>query len=297
MSAHREAELSGAGGLRIYWQAWHGDGEPRTVVVIAHGAGEHSGRYAHVAARLVEDGHAVYAIDHRGHGRSEGARALIDRMDHAVADLDALVLQARGEHPARKLFLLGHSMGGTVALSYAMRHQDRLGGLILTGPLAALDAAPPALRLLARALSAVAPRLPVVGVDASQVSRDPAVVSAYASDPLVHHGKLPARTVGELGAAIESFPAGVAAITVPTLIMYGTADSLCPPAGSVMLSERIGAGDRTLKRYEGLFHEILNEPEQGRVLDDLCAWLDSHARADRSPDAHDQSPEPGASTR
>jgi acylglycerol lipase len=244
---------------------------------VAHGASEHSGRYAHVAARLVAEGYAVCAIEHRGHGRSAGPRALIDRMDNAVADLDSLVTLAGGA--AGSVFLIGHSMGGTVALAYALRHQDRLRGLILSGPLAALEAAPPHMRLAARVLSALTPRLPLVDVDASLICRDPAVVQAYEADPLVYHGKLPVRTVAELARSIEGFPDAVGAITVPTLIMYGTADRLCPPEGSLMLSERIGATDKTLLAYDGLYHEVFNEPEQERVLDDLCAWLAARVAA------------------
>jgi len=273
--------LAGAGGLRIYWQDWLPAGEPRATVVIAHGASEHSDRYRHVAARLTAEGYAVYAIEHRGHGRSAGPRALIDRMDRAVADLDSLVTVAAGAGGdasagggvAGSIFLLGHSMGGTVALAYALRHQDRLGGLILSGPLAALAAAPPHMRIAARVLSALTPRLPLIDIDATLISRDPTVVKAYEDDPLVHHGKLPVRTVAELAGSIEAFPESVSAITVPTLIMYGTADGVCPPEGSLMLADRIGATDKTLLPYEGLYHEIFNEPEQGRVLDDLCAWL------------------------
>jgi alpha-beta hydrolase superfamily lysophospholipase len=268
-----ENTFTGVGGRRIYWQAWLTDEEPRAIVVLAHGASEHSGRYEHVATRLVQDGYAVYAIEHRGHGRSSGPRALIDRVDHAVADLDRLILTVVSRHPEAALFLLGHSMGGTIALCYAILHGERLSGLILSGPLAAIQAAPAAQRVAARVLSALAPRLPVVSIDVSLVSRDPAVVDAYVEDPLVHHGKLPARTVAELAGAIETFPHEVQKITIPTLIMYGTADGLCPPAGSLMLSEHIGAQDKTLKAYDGLHHEILNEPEQGQVLDDLCAWL------------------------
>ncbi len=102
------------------------------------------------------------------------------------------------------------------------------------------------------------------------------MVTAYLADPLVHHGKLPARTMAELIAAGEHFPERVAAITVPTLIMYGTEDHLCPPAGSQMLGERIGAADLTVTPYTGLYHEIFNEPERDQVLDDLCRWLRAH---------------------
>lgn len=274
----REGEdwLSGAGGLRIYWRGWLPQGISRAVVVVAHGASEHSGRYRHVATRLVGGEYAVYAIEHRGHGRSDGRRAVIDRIEHAVADLDALVSLASADHPGAPVFLLGHSMGGTIAVSYALEHQDRLAGLILSGPLAALEAAPAPMRVAARVLSALAPRLPLFPIDDTLVSRDPEVVRAYTEDPLVYHGKLPVRTVAELADAIESFPDAVASITVPTLIMYGTADRLCPPEGSLMLNERIGSSDKALKSYEGLYHEILNEPEQQQVMDDMCSWLAAH---------------------
>jgi acylglycerol lipase len=276
---HRENDLEGVGGVRLYRQSWLPDEPPRAVVVIAHGAGEHSGRYAHVAARLVDEGYAVYALDHRGHGRSEGARAVIDRVDKAVEDLDQLILLAASEHPGVPLFLLGHSMGGTISIRYATAHQDGLTGLILTGPLAALEAASPVTRLVARVLSAVAPQLGLFAVDPALVSRDPEVVKAYETDPLVHHDRLPARTIAELASAVESFPDSAGAITVPTLIMYGSGDHLVPPAGSMMLNDRIGAADKTLKTYDGLYHEILNEPEQDAVMDDLCSWLRARVRA------------------
>jgi alpha-beta hydrolase superfamily lysophospholipase len=276
---HTESALTGVGGLRIYWQAWFPDAAPRAVVVIAHGLGEHSGRYQHVGEHLARDGYAVYALDHRGHGRSEGPRGLIDRLENAIADLDSLVVLGAGESPATPVFLLGHSMGGALSLSYTIKHEDRLAGLILSGPLAALDAAPAPARIAARVLSAVAPRLPLIAVDGTLVSRDPAVVKAYMDDPLVHHAKFPVRTVAELAAAVESFPEGVGRITVPTLVMYGTADGLCPTEGSVMLGERLGSSDKTVTAYESLYHEILNEPEQDQVLGELCTWLGARVTA------------------
>jgi acylglycerol lipase len=268
--------LAGAGGRRIYWQSWTPESEPKALIMIVHGAGEHSGRYGHVAEALVEDGYAVYALDHRGHGRSDGPRALIDRLDSAVADLDRLVKEALAEHPALPVFVLGHSVGGTIAVRYALDHQGRLTGVVLSGPLAAIDAAAP-LRFAGRVLSVVVPTLPLIAVDPALVSRDPQVVAAYQSDPLVHHGKLPVRTLAELISAIDQFPDAVRAITVPTLILYGSADRLCPPSGSGMLGERIGSEDKTVKAYEGLYHEILNEPERDEVLADIRAWLSARA--------------------
>jgi acylglycerol lipase len=270
---HREGRLTGVGGLRIYWQAWLPDVPPLAAVVISHGAGEHSDRYQHVAARLVADGYAVYAIDHRGHGRSEGSRALIDRIANTVTDLDALVVLAAAQHPGAQIFLLAHSMGATIALSYALRHQNRIAGILLSGALAALPPTPAPLRFAGRLLSAVAPRTPLIDIDPALISRDPEVVAAYRSDPLVHHGRLPARTVAEIADAVQRFPQAVGAIELPTMIAYGTDDALCPPAGSLMLGERIGAADKTVCPHPGLYHEILNEPERDRVLDQLSGWL------------------------
>jgi lysophospholipase len=254
------------------------------VVVLVHGAGEHSGRYGHVVSRLAAEGYAVHASDHRGHGRSDGPRALIEDMDDIVADVDTLVDRAVAAQPGLPVFMLGHSMGGLISLRYALAHQERLAGLILSATLAAIDSVPRTLELVGRALSVLAPRAPLIAIDASLVSRDPAVVEAYRADPLVHHGKLPARTAAQIADAVASFPETVSAISVPTLILYGTADGLCPPAGSEMLARRIGSAELTVKTYEGLFHEILNEPERDAVLDDIVAWLTARVRAGE-PDA------------
>jgi acylglycerol lipase len=278
------ARLAGVGGLELYRRWWRderaGSDPPAAVVILVHGAGEHSGRYEHVAERLVGDGYAVHALDHRGHGRSQGPRALIDRVDHAVTDLNALVSAAVQHESAASIpvVMVGHSMGAMIALRYACDHQHRLGGLALSGALASIEASR-ALRIVGRAISAVAPTLGLVTIDSSLISRDPAVVDAYRSDPLVHHGKLPARTAAEIADTVAGFPSRVHEITVPTLIMYGTEDRLCSPAGSEMLGERIGAADKRVIPYEGLYHEIFNEPEREAVLSDLSGWLAVHAAA------------------
>jgi acylglycerol lipase len=282
--------LAGVGGLELFrrwWRAERSDTDPPTaVVVLVHGAGEHSGRYEHVAERLVGDGYAVHALDHRGHGRSQGPRALIDRVDHAVTDLNALVSAAVQHESAASIpvVMVGHSMGAMIALRYASDHQHRLDGLALSGALASIEASR-ALRTVGRVISAVAPTLGLITIDSSLISRDRAVVEDYRSDPLVHHGKLPARTAAEIADTVTGFPAQVGEITVPTLIMYGTEDRLCPPAGSEMLGERIGAADKRVIAYQGLYHEIFNEPELDAVLSDLSGWLAALVAGAAAPSA------------
>ena len=277
---HRTGHFDGAGGLRIFWQAWLPGGEPRAVVAMAHGVSEHSGRYAWTGEQLAARGYALFALDHRGHGKSEGARAVIDRVDNAVSDLGELIAIA-GDSAAgfAKPFLLGHSMGGFLSLAFATRRQAEIRGLILSAPVAVLEAASPVQRIAGHVLSAVAPKLGVFPIDSSTVSRDPEVVRDYDADPLNHHGKLPARTVHEMAQEIGRFPQTVPAIGIPLLVQVGTGDALVPPRSSELVYEWASSEDKTIKRYDGLFHEILNEPERDAVVADTLAWLDAHAAA------------------
>jgi acylglycerol lipase len=273
--AHSDGRLAGAGGVEIYWQAWlPADGEPEALVLLAHGGAEHSGRYAWVADRLVARGYAVYATDHRGHGRSAGPRAYVDRLANAATDLHALSDLARERHPAAPVFLLGHSMGGLVALDYACRYQAELAGMVLSAPLAVLRVNP-AVRALGRVLSRLAPRLPVYKIDGSTVSRDPAVVRAYDADPLNHRGPLPVRTVGELADATCALPSRLAELRLPILTLYGSGDRLVDTAGSALVESCSASDDCTVRRYDGLYHELLNEPEREQVLADVADWLDA----------------------
>jgi alpha-beta hydrolase superfamily lysophospholipase len=272
---HAEDSFAGAAGATIAFQSWLPEGEPRAVVVIAHGVSEHGGRYRYVVETLVPAGFAVYAIDHRGHGRSSGERAQIDRMAYVLADLDTLIGRVRAAHPGLKLFLLGHSMGGCVGLAYALRHQEKLDGLALSAPLAVIEAAPLPLRLVARTLSVVSPNTRILELDGTAISRDPEEVRAYDEDPLNFRGKLPARTLQELVSVVSEFEAAVPELTLPLLVMYGTADRLVPPAAGKMVGERAGSTDKTVQVYDGFYHELFNEPagERERPLGALRDWL------------------------
>lgn len=273
----QEGSFRGARARRIAWQSWSpaGDQRPNGVVTIAHGYGEHIGRYQHVATRLTQAGYAVYGLDHHGHGRSAGRRGRV-ALGPAVEDLDQLIVTvARARHPELPQFLLGHSMGGAIALRYAMAHQQRLTGLAVSAPLAAVDGGP-VLLAVGKLLGILLPAAPVSRVDPRLVSRDHQVVKDYIADPLNYHGPVPARVARDFILHVGTLAAGVRRITLPVLLMWGTADRLCPPSGSELVASNIGSEDLTVKRYADLFHEILNEPEREQVLSDLLAWLDGH---------------------
>jgi alpha-beta hydrolase superfamily lysophospholipase len=245
------------------------------VIVIAHGYAEHGGRYGNLVERLVPQGYALYALDHRGHGRSGGKRALVDRMAWVIEDFHRFVGEVRARHGGSQVKLLGHSMGGNVAFGYALRWPEDLSGLILSGPLIG-GSAPAAQRLAVKLLSAIAPNLGTVALPPEAVSRDPEVVKAYAADPLVTVGKVPARTAHELFAPLPGYLAGAPQMEVPLLLQHGEADALVPLEPVRPVFEAVGASDKTLITYPGLFHEIYNEPEKDAVIGDLAQWLEAH---------------------
>lgn len=270
----REFTINGIGGLDLYAQGWLPADHVRALITVAHGLGEHSGRYARFAEDLVAHGYAVYAIDHRGHGRSPGPRANIERFAHLVSDFCAFTGRASRQHPDTPVVMFGHSMGGAVAFASALRLQGSLRGLVLSAPaLGTHEPVASGRRLLARVLSAVAPDTGLLRLSPTAVSRDPAVVRAYESDPLVHHGSIPARTLVELLAAMQGFLAQAPRLRLPTLVLHGTADQLVPVAGTRPIYQALDARTRTVRYYEGLYHEVFNEPEREQVLTETVQWL------------------------
>jgi acylglycerol lipase len=271
---HREFTTPGLGEQQLFAQCWLPEREARAVVVIAHGLGEHSGRYAELAQRLVAQRHAVYALDHRGHGRSPGRRANIERFSYLVTDLATFAGRAARQHPGSPSVLLGHSMGGAIATAAALKIQDTLRGLVLSGPaLASGEIVSGFKARLVRALSSLAPNAGALKLPPEAVSRDPEVVRAYEQDPLVHHAAVPARTVAELLEAMAAFPQSVLKLRLPLLVQHGIADSLVPVEPCRPIFQSIPSRDKTLKFYEGLYHEVYNEPERDQVISDLEAWL------------------------
>jgi alpha-beta hydrolase superfamily lysophospholipase len=272
---HAEGRFSGAVGLSIYYQYWIPETPPKALLLIAHGAGEHSARYRRLAGYCNESGYAVAALDHPGHGKSEGRYGHVDRFEDFVVTLQIFQRRVAADFPGLRQILLGHSMGGLISVLYLLAHQQDFAGCVLSVPAITTDIEPPYLQLLLiRCLSLLAPRAGVLQLDAAGVSRDPAVVADYVSDPLVNHGKMTARMVAELFQGMRRIQAEAGTITLPLLLLHGGADAMTAPEGSRFLYEHVGSVDKTLKIYPGLYHEIFNEPEHPAVVADLLAWCD-----------------------
>src|SRR4051812_32459365 len=264
MTDHDNLEIAGARG-RVAIRRWAG-GHPRFLVLLAHGYGEHAGRYAHVAERLVEAGAAVYAPDHLGHGRSEGERALIDDVEDVLADLGAGDELARAEAPGLPVVLIGHSMGGVIATRYAQTRRPELAALVLTGPVVGGNSQ-------IEALLDMDP-IPEIPIDPDSLSRDTDVGRRYAEDELVYHGPFKKRTLRALFAAIRVIPDGGGLGQVPTLWIHGEEDPLAPLAETRPAIERI-AGDLLETRiYPGARHEVFNEINRDEVIDEVIAFVD-----------------------
>lgn len=271
---HTEGIFSGRKGLCLYYQCWLPSTDPKAILLVVHGWAEHSGRYTNLVNYFVPKGYAICALDHRGHGKSEGRRGYVERFSDYLDDLKTFFDIVRSEHGDAKIFLVGHSMGGTIATAYSIRNQHDLAGLIVSGvgvkPGSSLSSA---IIPLAQILSLLLPRLGIMVLDASAISQDKAVVDAYVNDPLVYRGKITCRFGVEILATLRKLPSEMPEINLPILIMHGTADRLCDPEGSRILYERADSRDKTLKLYEGFYHEIFNEPGHKQVLADMEAWL------------------------
>lgn len=281
---HEEGTFRGPRDARIYHQCWLPEAGAEAVLVIVHGLAEHSGRYANVVEHFVPAGYAVYGIDHIGHGRSEGTRVYVKRFEEYTDTLKTYMAMVRNREPDRPVFLVGHSMGGLIGSLYLIERQGELAGAVLSGPAVKVPGnISPAVILAGKVLSALLPRFGLIPLEAEGVSRDPAVVQAYVGDPMVHRGKTTARLAAELLRSMGRVMSEANRITLPILIVQGGEDRLVDPAGARSLYDRVGSRDKTLKIYEGLFHEVFNEPEREQVLRDVESWLEARRAGPYTP--------------
>lgn len=271
---------SAGAGARLVWKAWLPEAPPRAVIVLAHGYAEHFGRYEAFAATCNAAGLAVYALDHWGHGRSDGAPGFVPRFSAFTDGVELLLAEVEARHGDLPRFLVGHSMGGLIAAAHLVTHQAHYRGAILSGPAIKAAQEPSlAMQWISRLLSALAPKLGVLALDAEGVSRDPAVVAAYRADPLVYTGKMSARLAAEMFDAMARTRDAASTIALPILLMHGEADRLTAPEGSRFLFDAVGSADKQLRIYPGLYHEIFNEPERAAVIAELIGWIDAHLSA------------------
>ena len=278
MPHHYEDTFAVPDGLCLYEQGWLPDEKKalRARIIVVHGYGEHSGRYGHVATFLTQRGYALHTYDQRGHGRSGGRRAFVWRFDHYLDDLDVFLARTRARAPERPLFLFGHSMGGAVCALHGIERRPNVSGLILSSPaLKVSDDIAPLLRKMAFLIGWLFPMLPTIRLKYSQPSHDPVVKARFEADPLNYHGRVLARTGAETIRATRRIQERMEALTLPFLVLHGTADDMTDPEASRELYRRARAVDKTLKLYPGFYHETFNEIGGAHVLDDLAGWLDA----------------------
>jgi acylglycerol lipase len=274
---HTEGTFKGVRDANIYYQAWLPDGDVKAVLFVVHGLGEYCGRYMNVVNHFVPLGYAVYGLDHLGHGKSDGGREIIERFEDYTGPLTTYYNMVKEWQPGKPVFILGHSMGGLITSYYLLDNQDKFKGAIISAPAIKIgESVPPATITLSKILSAIAPKAGVLALDATAISRDPEVVNKYVNDPLVFHGKTPARLAAEMLKAMMRVTAEVEKISLPFIAIQGGSDKLVDPGGVQLLKEKASSKDKTIKVYDGLYHEVFNEPERAIVLQDVERWLATH---------------------
>ncbi len=248
-------------------------GKPRAVVVIVPGFNSHSGQYLWVAEQFVANGLAVYALDLRGRGNSDGERFYVEKFADYVDDVATFVTIAKSQEPGLPVFLLGHSAGGVVACIYTLEHQAEIAGLICES-FAHEVPAPDFVLAVLKGLSHIAPHAHVLKLNNEDFSRDPKVVESMNNDPLIAHEVQPTQTVAEMVRADERLKQDFPLITIPVLILHGTLDKATKPSGRQRFYDMAGSTDKTLKLYEGHFHDRLNDIDKEVVLADIQRWID-----------------------
>ncbi len=270
----REDRVPVRNGLQIFIRSWLPAAPPRAIVGIVHGVKSHSGYYGWTAEQLVARGFAVYAVDLHGRGRSEGERFYLEQMADYVDDAHTLVTLAKSRHPAVPFFLLGHSAGGVISSVYTLEHQAELTGFICES-FAFQVYAPDLALTVVKGLSHLVPHVHVLKLKTEDFSRDPVAVQAMLDDPLIADEVQPTNTVAELARADERLKREFPQITLPVLILHGTADKVTRPGGSQFFYDTTGSADKTLKLYDGHAHDLLNDIGREGVMGDIVGWLEA----------------------
>ena len=272
-----EERLETTGGLTLFVRSWRPNANARGVVVIVPGFNSHSGYYGWVAEQLVAAGLVVYAVDLRGRGQSDGERFYVEKFADYVDDASAAIRLAKSREPGLPTFLLGHSAGGVVACLYALDHARELTGLISESFANEIPAPDFALAVF-KGLGHVAPHAHILHLKNEIFSRDPEAVQVMNADPLIAHETQPTKTLAEMVRADERLKKEFPSMTLPVLILHGTADQATKPSGSQRFYDRVGSQDKTLKLYDGHYHDLLNDLDKEVVMADITTWIVGHLR-------------------
>jgi len=270
-----ESSFEGVGGYKIFTRSWQPDGQARAVVVLVHGFNSHSGQYFWVADQLVADGLAVYALDQRGRGKSDGERYFVEKIEDYENDLAKFITIVKSQEPGLPVFLLGHSAGGVVSCIYTLDHQAELAGLICES-FAFQTPAPEFAIAALKGLAHIAPHAHVVKLNNADFSRDPKIVESMNNDPLIANEVQPTQTIAALAHADDRLKKEFANFTLPLLILHGTLDKATKPSGSQFFYDTAGSTDKTLKFYDGHYHDLLNDLDKQVVMADITSWINKH---------------------
>src|ERR1700675_2287978 len=273
-SRAREETIAGTGGLNIFVRSWRPNGAARAIVVIYHGFNAHSGQYQGVGEQFAAAGFAVYALDLRGRGHSDGERFYVEKFADYVSDVATVVGLAKAREPGLSVYLLGHSAGGVVSCIYTLEHQSELAGLICESFAFQVPAPDFAIAVL-KGISHLAPHAHVIKLKNEDFSRDPEVVRSMNADPLIAHEVQPTRTAAEMARADDRLKREFRLITLPVLILHGTLDKVTRPSGSELFYDTAGSADKTLKLYEGYYHDLLHDIGKEKVMADITGWIDA----------------------
>jgi alpha-beta hydrolase superfamily lysophospholipase len=271
---HEEGHFQSIRNTSIYWQAWLPESEPRAVLLIVHGYDDHSGRYMTIVNHFVPKGFAVYGLDHIGHGKSEGKRRYVQKFEDYTETLQMFLRMVRNKQTERPVFPIGFSMGALIALVYLLDNQEECAGTVIIGPAVKVPDNISAFTIfMVKLLSAILPKAGLLAFEDEDISKDQTVIEAYKSDPLVYRGKMTARLSAEFLKAMIRFDKGGSRITLPILIVQGAEDRLVDPKDAQLIFDLIQSKDKQIKLYEGLYHEVFNEPERDMVFADMEEWL------------------------
>lgn len=270
-----ESNFESTGGIKIFTRSWQPSGKSRGVVIIVPGFNAHSGYYSWTADQFTANGLAVYALDLRGRGKSDGERFYVNKFDEYVSDVSKFIEIVKSKEPELPVFLLGHSAGGVVSCIYTIDNQDELDGLICESFAFQVPAPDFALAVF-KGLSHVAPHAHVLHLKNELFSRDPKAVEAMNNDPLIAHETQPTQTLAEMVRADERLKKAFDQFTLPLLILHGTADKATKPSGSQLLYDSASSKDKTIKLYEGAYHDLLNDTDKEIVMKDIQNWIDKH---------------------